>query len=71
MESGILRHSSGRFFNEKEINFAKQKNPKPNYSIRIEKRFPAEQIEQLGKKIVPFFKKEIVKLKKVAEFVNT
>ena len=70
MRSGIRRHPSGRFFNEKELEFARKNNPRPNYVIRITKSYPVDQIAGMKKKIIPFFKAEIMQLKEMAEFVN-
>jgi hypothetical protein len=57
MESGRIRHSSGRLFNKTEIDFAKGKNPKPNYAIRFGKQYSAKQMAKKQKGIVTFFKK--------------
>jgi hypothetical protein len=69
MVSGLERHQSGRPFNEKELKYATSKNPNPNYAIRIEKRYPAKNIDQLGKKVVPFFEKDVRELKKLLIFL--
>ena len=68
MGSGMERHQSGRPFNAKELAYATSKNPNPNYAIRIEKRYSAKNIDQLGKKVVPFFEKEVRQLKKLLIF---
>ena len=69
MKSGMGRHSSGRFFNGKEIEFASAKNKKPIYAMRISRQYPAHQIADEKKKIILFFKKEISKLKPLIELV--
>jgi len=69
MKSGRKRHSSVRFFSEKEIEFASEKNKKPIYTIRILRQYPALQVAEAKKKIIPFFKKEILKLKPLIELV--
>lgn len=71
MKTNLLKHFSERFFDEKEIKYAENKNPKPNFAIRIGKRYEAAQIDSLGKKVVPHFKKEILKLKRSIEFFRT
>ena len=70
MNSGIQKHPSGRPFNEKEINYADMKNPNPHFAVRIEKRYPAENIDKLGKKVTIFFKKEIGTLKSLLMFLT-
>jgi hypothetical protein len=70
MESNVLKHYTGRFFEEKEIQYAENKNPKPNFAIRIGKRYEAAQIDKLGKKIVPYFKREISKFNKLIDFLR-
>ena len=69
MKSSELKHLSDRSFNSKEIEYAKHKNPKPNFGIRIGKDYEPAQIDKLGKKIVPFFKNEISKIYKFVDFV--
>jgi hypothetical protein len=69
MESGRLRHSSGRMFNKTEMDFAKGKNPKPNYAIRFGKQYAAEHMANKQKGIVTFFKNEITKLMPLIELV--
>ena len=69
MASGMDRHQSGRPFNEKELAYASSKNPNPIYAIRIEKRYSAKDIDQSGKNVVPYFDKEIRKLKKLLIFL--
>jgi len=71
MRGGIIKRSSGRAFNEKEIKFTEKKNNKPTYAFRIEKRYPADQIGNMKKKLVSFFKKEILKLNKITAFMLT
>lgn len=68
MESGRVKHASGRLFNEKELIFARN-NPRPNYAIRFGKQYSAEQMAAKEKKIVQFFKKQIAELKHLAELV--
>ena len=69
MESGRTRHSSGRLFNETEISYARSKNPRPNYDIRFGWQYPADKIAGKKKQIIPFFKKEIAKLKPLVELI--
>ncbi len=69
MESGRIKHSSGRLFNETELSYARTKNPKPNYAFRFGWQYPVDQISKKKKKIVQFFKQEIVKLKPLAELI--
>jgi hypothetical protein len=71
METGIIKHWSGRFFSETEIEFAKNKNPKPNFAMRIAKKYSANEIGKKGKKIFSFLKNEVLKLKKLIQFVTT
>jgi len=70
MDSRIIKTGAERFFEEKEINYAANKNPQPNFAIRIGKSYEASQIDKLGKKIVPFFKNEITKLNKLIDFLR-
>lgn len=69
METGMHKHSSGRFFSKKELAFAQSHNPNPNYAIRIEKRYSADEVDKLEKSAGTFFKNEILELKKLIEFV--
>ena len=69
MKSGALKHASGQFFSKKEIEFAQSKNPNPHYVIRIAKNYLPKEVEALGKKVVPFFKNELLKMKKLVEAV--
>ena len=70
MESGHLKHSSGRMYNEKEIDFSRKRNTRPNYVIRFGRQYPIDQIPK-KKKIIQFFKGEIVKMKPLAELILT
>jgi len=70
MTSGVLKHASGRFFTEKEIAFAGEKNTKPNYIIRIEKRYEVHELSRLKRKVVSVFKKEISLMKDLVRLVN-
>ncbi|KKL70058.1 hypothetical protein LCGC14_2108710 [marine sediment metagenome] len=69
MESGRIKHPSGQLFNETELSYARTKNPKPNYAFRFGWQYPVDQISKKKKKIVQFFKQEIVKLKPLAELI--
>jgi len=69
MESGILRHPSGRLFNKTEMDFVSAKNPRPNYVIRFGRQYTVEEMVKKQKGIVTFFKKEITKLKPLVELV--
>lgn len=69
MESGLVKHTSGRFFTEKEIDFAGRMNSKPTYAMGVGKRYTASQIEKHGKKIVQFFRGEIRRLKPLIDCV--
>jgi hypothetical protein len=71
MKIGERKHYSGRFFSDSELEFAKKRNPRPSFALRFDKRSSAKDIEKMGKKIIPSFKKEALKLKKLLEFVNT
>jgi len=51
MKNGMLKHSRGRPFNEKEIEFAHRSNPKPSYVIRFAKFYQGAEIAGMGKKI--------------------
>ncbi len=70
MKSNVLKHFTDRYFDKKEIDFAKSKNPRPNFAIRIGRSYEAGQIDKMGKKIVPYFKKEISKLNKLIDFLR-
>ncbi len=70
MKSNVLKHSTGRFFNEKEIDYAANRNPKPHFAIRIGKRYDPSQVHELGKEVVTFFKNEISKLNPLIDFVR-
>jgi hypothetical protein len=70
MKTNVLKHYTDRYFNKKEIRYAANKNPKPNFAIRIGKRYEVTQIDKLRKKIVPHFKKEISKLNKLIDFLR-
>ena len=63
MRSKIKKHWTERFFDEKEINYAANKNPQPNFVMRIGKNFEATKIDKLGKGVVVMFRNEIIKLK--------
>jgi len=69
MKSGMIRHSSGRLYNAKEIEFASTKNKKPIYAMRISKQYPAPQIAEKKKRVFLFLKEEISKLKPLVELV--
>jgi len=69
METGKIRHPSGRLYSDKELKHARGKNPKPNYAIRFGTLYSAGMIGAKQKKILPFFKKEISTLKPLAELV--
>ena len=69
MDSRIIKTRAERFFEEKDITYATNKNPQPNFAIRIGRRYETEKIDKLGKKIVPHFKKEISKFNKLIDFV--
>ena len=70
MTSGVLKHPAGRFFTEKEIAFAGEKNTKPNYIIRIEKRYEVHELSRLKRKVVSVFKKEISLMEDLVRLVN-
>ena len=70
MKTNLLKHFSERSFDEKEITYAENRNPKPNFAIRIGRRYEAAEIDKLGKKVVPHFKKEISKLNKLIDFLR-
>ena len=69
MEAGHLKHSSDRVYTVKEIDFARKRNTRPNYVIRFGRQYPIDQVTKKKKKIVQFFKGEIVKLKPLAELI--
>ncbi|MBN2280484.1 MAG: hypothetical protein JXQ65_07890 [Candidatus Marinimicrobia bacterium] len=69
MESGLKKHNSGRLFTEKEIEFSKTHNLKPNFAIRIEKRFDVDTITSLNEEINYFFAHEIMKTKDLIELI--
>jgi hypothetical protein len=69
MESGMLRHPSGRLFNETEMDFVSAKNPRPNYVIRFGRQYVAKKMAKKQKGIVTFFKKEIMKFRPLVELV--
>ncbi|MFW9940477.1 MAG: hypothetical protein ACFFFT_05510 [Candidatus Thorarchaeota archaeon] len=71
MKSGVIWHPSGRLFTENEINFLKNNNQNPNFSIRIEKYYKPQQISNLKRNVIKFFMREIKKFKKIIEFLNT
>jgi hypothetical protein len=71
MKSNELKHLADRNFNLKEIEYAENKNPKPNFAIRIGKDYDVELIDKLGKQIIPYFKKEISKINNLVEFILT
>jgi hypothetical protein len=70
MKSNVLKHYTDRYFNDKEIGFAVNKNPKPHFAIRIGRKYNSANIENLGKKIVPHFKKEISKLNNLIDLLR-
>ena len=70
METGGLKSWPSRFYNNTEIEYAKSNNPRPNFVIRIEKRFKAKEIDKLGKNIFRFLKNEVLKLKNLIQFVT-
>lgn len=70
MKTNVLKHNSGRYFNENEINYAANRNPKPNFAIRIGKRYESAQIDTLGKKMVSHFKKEILKFNNLIDLLR-
>lgn len=69
METGVRKHASGKPYSEKELACALRFNKNPNYVIRIEKRYPALEIEALKKRVGNFFATEILVLRKLAENV--
>lgn len=69
MKNGMLKHPSGRFFSEKELECAQRYNKKPNYIIRVEKRYSSDEVKKLKKSVTIFFKDEVLKLKKLVESV--
>jgi len=69
MKSGMIKHPSGRFFNETELNYAENYNDKSTYCIRIGKQYPTSEIVGMKKKLIPFFKREVLKLKKITKFI--
>ena len=70
MKSGREKHPKGKLFNEKEIEFAKNRNVKPLYVIRVAKFFPVAQIDKYGKKVISLFKNETIRIKDIAMFTN-
>ena len=69
MKSGMLKHASGRFFTQKEIDFANKMNSKPTYAVGVGKRYAASQIDKQGKTIVKCFRDEIRRLRPLSNFV--
>jgi hypothetical protein len=69
MASGGMRHSSGRLFNRKEVAFATEKNPRPNYAIRIAKQYAPREIEKHKKSVVNLLSRDIAHFRPLAEFV--
>lgn len=69
MKSGFTKHPSGRLFNDKEIQFSQSHNPRPNYTIRVEKFYLPEEIVKMKKSVVRHFYKEIAELKELVEFL--
>ncbi|MGH7456619.1 MAG: hypothetical protein ACRENG_35045, partial [bacterium] len=69
MKNDMRKHSTGQFFSEKELKFAQSRNPNPNYVIRIERRYSADEIEQLKDGIVTFLKAEVLKLRNLVESI--
>ena len=70
MKTNVLKHYTDRYYNDREISFAANKNPKPNFAIRIGKTYDVMKIDKLGKKVVQHFKNEISKLNKLIDFVE-
>jgi len=69
MASGDLRHSSGRMFNDQEISFARERNPRPNFAIRFGQQYAVQQIPKKKNEVVRFFKNEILQMKPLVELV--
>ncbi|GEM_PF-1312654 len=69
MEKRMLKHPSGRFYSDNEIEFAQSRNNKPNFVIRIEKRYPAEIVARKRKNIVSFFSAEIQQFSELMRFL--
>ena len=69
MESCFIRHESGRNFTEGEIAFAVARNKRLNSIIRLEKRFPAIEIAQAGRRLPQMLAKEVLRLKQLLRFL--
>lgn len=70
MEAGIIKHPSENPFSTKQIEFAKKRNPKPNFVIRIEKRYEAAALARQKKKIIKFFINELTQFNQIINLVN-
>lgn len=60
METKDIRSDSNKFFSDNEILHARNKNPNPNYAIRIDRVYPREFISQ-QKDVVKYFVNEVMK----------
>ena len=69
METGRKRHPAGRLFNPTELDFARKKNPKPNFAIRFGAPYPADTIARKKRSVVGFMAKEIKALKRLVSVV--
>ncbi len=68
METKDLRKDSNNFYTDNEILFARNKNPNPNYGIRINKLYSSWCIEQ-QKDIVRFISQEIQRLRPLLKYL--
>jgi hypothetical protein len=69
MQIGLLRRANHEFYLEGDIEFARKRNPHPNTILKIDKRYQIDFIDSQKEKIIPFFKKEILKLKDLLDFL--
>jgi hypothetical protein len=69
METGELRKRNGEYYSEKEIKHALTRNPRPHIIIHINRKYKVDTIDSLKEKIIPSFKKEIVKLLPIIRFL--
>jgi len=68
MKTKDIRNEANDFFTENEISFAKNRNPNPNYGIRITQTYTPHLIEQ-QKNVVKFFSNEILKFRELLKYI--
>ena len=59
--------AQGAPFTATELEYAAERNPRPNFALRIEKRYPTADVLQMKKNIIRHIAKDV---RKTAEFMR-